>query len=57
MKEKLAIRRAKAVGETDVGEPDWDRMGLDEAFTEADRDLLDREVGLDEEPLYGAARS
>jgi branched-chain amino acid transport system permease protein len=57
VKEKLAIRRAKAVGETDVGEPDWDRMGLDEAFTEADRDLLDREVGLDEEPLYGAARS
>ncbi len=57
VKEKLAIRRAKAAGEADVGEPDWDRMGLDEAFTEADRDLLDREVGLDEEPLYGAARS
>ena len=57
IKEKLAIRRAKAEGDEDVGEPDWDRFGLDEPLTTADRDLLDRELALDEEPLYGAARS
>jgi branched-chain amino acid transport system permease protein len=57
VKEKLAERRAKEEGDEDVGEPDWDAMGLDEPFTTADRDLLDRELALDEEPLYGAARS
>jgi branched-chain amino acid transport system permease protein len=57
VKEKLAVRAAKAEGDVDVGEPDWDRLGLDEALTAADRDLLDRELALDEEPLYGAARS
>ena len=57
VKESLAERRAKAEGEEDVGEPDWDLMGVDEPFTTADRDRLDRELALDEEPLYGAARS
>jgi branched-chain amino acid transport system permease protein len=57
VKEKLAIRKAKAEGDQDVGEPDWDRLGLEEPLTTADRDLLDRELALDEEPLYGAARS
>ena len=44
-------------GDTEAVEPDWDRMGLDDPFTEDDRDRLDRELALDEEPLYGAARS
>jgi branched-chain amino acid transport system permease protein len=57
VKEKMALRRAVARGEVVDTEPDWDRMGLDEPWTEPDRDRLDREVGLDEEPLYGAARS
>jgi branched-chain amino acid transport system permease protein len=56
VKESLAARRAKRSGEAPV-EPDWDRLGLDAELTEADRDLLDRELALDEEPLYGAARS
>jgi branched-chain amino acid transport system permease protein len=57
IKERRAEKRAKAEGDEDVGEPDWDGLGLDEPFTTADRDLLDRELALDEEPLYGAARS
>ncbi len=56
IKETLAERRAKEEGATDVGEPDWDTLGLD-GFTAADRELLDHELALDEEPLYGAARS
>jgi len=57
IKEKRAAKAAVAAGDTEAVEPDWDRMGMDEPFTEADRDLLDRELALDEEPLYGAARS
>jgi branched-chain amino acid transport system permease protein len=57
IKERLAERRAVEAGDEDVGEPDWDLLGLDEPLTTADRDLLDRELALDEEPLYGAARS
>ncbi len=57
VKETLALRRARASGEAAELEPDWDRMGLDERLTVADRDRLDRELALDEEPLYGAARS
>ena len=56
IKEKLAQRKARDAGE-EVGEPEWDSLGLETAMTEADRDLLDRELALDEEPLYGAARS
>jgi branched-chain amino acid transport system permease protein len=56
IKEKLAQRKARDAGE-EVGEPEWDSLGLEAAMTEADRDLLDRELALDEEPLYGAARS
>jgi branched-chain amino acid transport system permease protein len=56
IKERLAQRRAQKEGEAPV-EPDWDRLGLEVAMTEADRDELDRELALDEEPLYGAARS
>ena len=57
VKERLALRRARAGGDTAGLEPDWDLLGLDEALTLADRDRLDRELALDEEPLYGAARS
>lgn len=57
VKEKLALRKAAEEGDTEDLEPDWDRLGLDEPLTVADRDRLDRELALDEEPLYGAARS
>jgi branched-chain amino acid transport system permease protein len=57
IKEKRALRRAETEGDADVGEPDWDVLGLDEPLTPSDRDRLDRELALDEEPLYGAARS
>ncbi|HYF44756.1 MAG TPA: ABC transporter permease [Acidimicrobiales bacterium] len=57
IKEKQAVKEAAARGEEELGEPDWDRMGLDEPFTKDDRDQLDRALALDEEPLYGAARS
>ncbi len=57
VKEKLALRKAREEGHTEDLEPDWDRLGLDEPLTVADRDRLDRELALDEEPLYGAARS
>jgi branched-chain amino acid transport system permease protein len=56
VKEKLALRRARASGEVPP-QPDWDRVGLDSPLTDDDRDLLDRQLALDEEPLYGAARS
>jgi branched-chain amino acid transport system permease protein len=57
IKERQAAKAAAAEGDEGAIAPDWDRMGLDEPFTEADRDVLDRELALDEEPLYGAARS
>ena len=57
VKEKLAVRKAREEGDTEDLEPDWERLGLDEPLTVADRDRLDRELALDEEPLYGAARS
>ena len=57
VKEKLALRKAREEGDVEDLEPDWDRLGLDEPLTVADRDRLDRELALDEEPLYGAARS
>ncbi len=57
VKERLALRKAREEGDVEDLEPDWDRLGLDEPLTVADRDRLDRELALDEEPLYGAARS
>ena len=57
VKEKLASRKARAEGDVTEVEPDWDRLGLDEPLTVADRDRIDRELALDEEVLYGAARS
>ncbi len=57
VKEKLAQRKARAEGDLADAEPDWDRLGLDEPLTVADRDRIDRELALDEEVLYGAARS
>ena len=57
VKEKLASRKARAEGDVTEVEPDWDRLGLDEPLTVAERDRIDRELALDEEVLYGAARS
>ena len=57
VKEKLALRKARAEGDLTDVEPDWERLGLDEPLTVAHRDRIDRELALDEEVLYGAARS
>jgi MFS family permease len=57
IREKRALRKAREAGVLEDVEPDWDRLGLDEPLTVADRDRLDRELALDEEALYGAARS
>ena len=42
VKEKLALRKAREEGDTEDLEPDWDRLGLDEPLTVADRDRLER---------------
>lgn len=55
VKERLAERRARKAGELPT-EPEWEVLGLEEPFTLEDRDRLDGELALDEDPLYGAAR-
>jgi branched-chain amino acid transport system permease protein len=52
IKAALAERRARR---TAPPPPDPDLLGI-EGFTEADRALLDRETGLDDEPLYAPLR-
>ena len=50
-----AQRAARARGNTPP-KPDWDRLGLDRELTPEDRATFDRELALDTEPLYAAAR-